>query len=352
MLRIRSSLRWLSVLLALGFLAAGCGEDVNEPAVTEDDDVNLEDPLGGYEATDEPELENDPYLTEMVIADALAGDPMADDPVIQEAIRDTVNHDLYVVRMAWGILPQSEATGVPEPQEEVDWTGSLTVTEGNILALRTIFFEPRLGDGIVRPRTSRDTLEFVSKTYEYFDGLLFIVAIPAAENDGTEQLSFNTGPFTHSWSFAELDSLNELHESNVEGRDVSIISFKRVPGACERGFVMGRWSDSPRNELGMFRGVWMNYSGRARGFLRGHYGVRGGEHLMFGKYFERGGDFRGFIRGTYSHIGLNFGRFHAFWLDPSEVEVGAMRGHWTSIPRSRRGFFMGHWSVNCMEDDG
>jgi hypothetical protein len=348
----------LLVLVATLFLAgaflSGCSEDTQtapgEP--TEDfSNLDLEDPYGGYTATDEPELASDPYLADLASAGALAEDPLLDSPEVSDAVDGSPSYNLYVIRLTWGVLPQGDGGAVTEDGEDVDWSGTISSTNGTLVALRRILFEPR-EDHIVYPREDPTVLEFVSQTHGHFDGLLLLLAVPVEEDDGSGLLTFETGPFTQSWTYAELDSLNEIYDAEVAGHQVSIVSFRREPGACEAGFVVGHWHGDGLGR-GVFRGIWMAYDGQAHGFLRGHYGARpGGPNVVYGKYFDGDGNFLGFIRGSYIITGRTFGRFRAVWLDADDQKAGGMRGHWAHIPRTRRGFFVGSWFTNCMEDEG
>ncbi|MBU1701837.1 MAG: hypothetical protein KJ970_03200 [Candidatus Eisenbacteria bacterium] len=349
----KRTLLYLGFILFVGLLVAGCGDDVNqpEPGAAGDDysDLELNDPNGGYIETDEPEIVSDPFLMDLVGSEGYADDPLQDDPDILEALADSSLYDLYVIRAAWGVLPVADEASLGDAPE-VDWSGSFTCSEGALLALRKIRFER--DDRFVRPRTAPDTLEFVSSTFGHFDAVLILLAIKSDESDGTETLTLTTEPFTHTWTLADLDSLNEVYGTSIVDHQVSIVSFSREAGSCERGFVMGQWKGD-REDRGVFRGVWLGYNGTAYGFLKGHYGQRNRtQPVLFGKYFDGDGDFLGFIRGSYSHREPNSGRFRALWIDPDDVELGGMSGHWVSVPAARRGFFNGRWGIKCEDNDG
>ena len=341
------------LLLFAGVLLAGCGResvDTSQAAGVEDDysNLELEDPLGGYEATDEPGLSNDGLLGDLVSSETLAGDPVAEEPSVSDALSGASDYNLYVVRLLWGVLPQEEASDLPpDAAPDVDWSGSLATTSGAIVALRTLRFDR--GDEIVRPREDPQVLQFLSETHGHVDGLLIAVAVPADEDDGAGALTLETAPFSMSWSYAELDSANAIYESDVARHEVSLVSMKREAGACVQGFVMGNWHGDSLGR-GVFRGVWLSFDGTFMGYLRGHYGVRSdGPNVLYGKFFDAGGGFDGFIRGSYTIERRNAGRFRAAWLDGSEHPTGFMKGHWTHVPRTRRGFFMGRWGSSCGE---
>lgn len=349
----KASLRWLSLLLIIGALAAGCSDEVNIPSSGEGDfsDLELEDPTGGYAATDEPELASDPLLGDFAGAEGSADDPVALDPEVAAALSGHPGFNLYFVRLIWGVLPQEDVGDLNDLSGGplVNWSGSLQVTDGTIVALRKILFDR--GDFIVRPREDPKLLEFVSGIDGHYDGLLIAVAIPIDEDDGTSTLSFTAEPFEHSWTFTELDSLNEIYDTEVPEHEVSVISTKRQPGTCLQGFVMGRW----RGDLtgrGRFEGVWISFDGSAMGFLRGHYGTApNGRNVLHGKYFDSEGRFLGFIHGGYAGRRPHAGVFRALWVDPDETEDGFMKGHWVHVPRTNRGFFQGRWGTNCLGDD-
>ncbi len=363
--------RWIGpvvvTLAIIGLLATGCSEDSSRPdpngTVTEVPD--LDDPLGGYTAQDEQPAFGDPDLAESGAAEIPYQDEMEEDPDItgwSDARPDSVR--AYVVTLLWGQLDADPAsTDDPGDDPEIpvtDWSGSAELSRGGLLLRSVIAFEQ--GDYIVRPRTDRTRIDWVSYTTVSFDGLRLLVYQPLDEENTGEDDELTIQAGTHEWIF-QVNDLAELEfEEAVDdlGNKFSIRAFYVEPTVCSRGFLGGAWvlPDSVVDQ-GNFRGRWVSVNGLLAGYLRGHYGINSeGRKVFFGKYIALDGTFLGFLRGGWDRVGIEEGssisprhRVHGWfrgdWLDAEEVVVGRLRGHWRSRQGTGGGVFEGVWSSGC-----
>ncbi|MFH2057235.1 MAG: hypothetical protein ABIJ61_14855 [bacterium] len=311
-------------LLALAlFVVQGCSNDVTE-AETTDDVLNLTDTYGGYQPTSESPGFGDPELLSLEESEP-ADDPMANSPLVDSLYR-MFQRDVYSVELLWGNLQyDSTATML------TDWSGSLSVERGAVVAARLIQFEA--DDHLIRPRPNGQTLEWASQTSVHYDGILVFVYDPQPDSFPTENtLTLTTAPCSRTFTLSELASLSEIVE--VGDDEVSINAFQTTPLDCGEGFMAGRWIRLP-NERGTFQGHWISRDGYALGHVRGHFGIdASGENVLFGKWIGIGGGFRGLLRGT--------------WGYESAVEVdsaasGWFNGRWDNAAGTRLGDFGGNW---------
>ncbi|MFQ6008234.1 MAG: hypothetical protein ACE5K8_04705, partial [Candidatus Zixiibacteriota bacterium] len=302
---------------------------------------------------------------------------------------DSVISDLqsgyYHMRIVWGRLHYDSTV-----TEVTDWTGSLSVSRGIEVIRRVIRFEPGQ-DYIVRPRTSPQVIEWVSKTTVHHDGIAVDIFVPPEIIilDSTEvavvdslgdtsyvivvdtvfpepvTVSFETGPYSRSFKLEELRSLDTI----VYLDDFNAVAFgafelHRYP--CPRGFLAGKWGFDEDGQ-GRFRGVW--WSRRPQmlgwfisGYLRGHFGKnQAGLNVFFGKWISATGGFKGFLKGTYGHwpvwvdnpatIMWSGGWFVGRIYNAYHEEIGVLGGCYRSAPWEKDGFFQGRWKLHCNSMD-
>lgn len=357
---MKASMQMLLALLALPLflLAAGCGE--NSPADTngtpgEEENLDLESEFGGYTATDEGVAFGDEDLAKEADDGEPADDPVEDEPEVQQ-LRDRLATNAYYLRIAWGMLEGDSS--VTEP---TDWSGSLRLDTGAIVAERILRFEPE--DHIVRPRTNRELLEIVSETGPHWDGVLVTILDPE-DTLATEEnkVAIALGPFELTLTMSELTSIDTIFDVDVAGNQVAITGGLLEDLPCERGFLSGAWIRSDF-EGGAFRGRWTTVRGLGRGFMQGHWGVNDdGVNVFFGKYIGEGGEFRGLLRGRWGH-GQNRGGgwLRGYWYDEEGAPLGTLHGawkhEWRGAPQAEAkrpdGFFHGRWKEACgpIDDD-
>jgi hypothetical protein len=349
-------MRAILALLALPLflLAAGCGE--NSPVDTENGNpgdeqmTDLNSEFGGYTATDESPAFGDDELAKLAEDGEPAEDPVADQPEYTE-LREHPTTDVYYLRLAWGMLEGDSANTVV-----TDWSGSLRLDRGAIVAERVLLFEGE--DHIVRPRTERTLLEIVSQTKPHWDGVLVTILDPEDTLQSAEnQLAIALGPFELTLAMSELASIDTIIDVDGIGNQVSITGALVVDPPCARGFLSGVW-DRTDFEGGTFRGRWTTVRGWASGFVRGHWGVNDdGMNVFFGKYIGEDGEFRGFLRGRWGRAdGRGAGWFRGYWYDADGEPFGTLHGAWKhewrghpaeTDNRRPNGFFHGRWKEAC-----
>jgi hypothetical protein len=359
--RLLSSMALLLVtVLALG----GCGKESTFPGGSPTAETpNLEEDLGGLTATNEAPAFGDPALAASASTEAPAEDAMAADPtIVRWAAGDSPR--TFAATLLWGVLaedPSRGATNIDTGETPAtDWSGHLSVNRGGIVVRSSIAFEP--GDFIVRPRTDRKLVEWVSHTTTSFDGIRVVIQQPLVDGQATEQDSLTIVAGTHVWHSLvnDLADMELTEDVDDQGDKFSIRSFLVEPGSCARGFLGGTWNlPVDPDSMGTFRGRWVSRDGLVTGFVRGHYGINeGGTRVLFGKYTDESGVFQGFLRGTWERVGReggpqmsnhmrHFGTFRAEILDGERRPNGITRGQWRAIPGSGSGFFDGRWARGC-----
>ncbi len=369
----------LSLILG-ALLISGCSKE-SAPLTSNDMGLNFEDEFGGYDASNEaPGFGDETILSEMSEDAEVA----VDDPEfsIQFATLDTLPIvKVYAMKILWGQLEFDSTV-----TEMTDWSGSLTIANGAIRIASLIRFEWPY-DHIVRPRTDRSKLEWVSQTAPHFDGILVWLYDLSDSLGLTENtVTFQTGPYTRTFTMSELDSLSEIIEVDELGNEVSFDARYLETPDCGYGFLGGRWVFKENNR-GIFYGRWVNWSGMAMGHLRGHWGINSaGEKVFFGKWIGRGGEFKGLLRGNWDYDSNEEcadcppkGIFDGVWADRNGVIRGHLGGRWAAfppppdngnanngnhgnggnmggmndeiagIPGHHRGFFLGRWDKFCPE---
>ncbi len=295
--------------------------------------------FGGLAPTSESPAFGDPMLMTM------AGDDDAHDNLSSSPDIDSLNHqagvNVFSVEFKWGHLQlDSTETAV------TDWSGSLTIQRGAIIAVRTIGFDA--GDYLVLPRHQRTELDWVSHTKQSFDGILVYVYDPTGGQYYGNNLTFTTAPYTHTFNTSQLDSLSEL--VNVGNNQVSINALKLTQADCSAGFLNGRFIRSEADrDTGKFLGLWVSRGGLLFGHFKGHFGVRDdGTRVLFGKWISAGppdesdaaGTFRGLLKGQWGYdanvdpVLLNHGWFQGDIYDRSLTVIGHFNGTWVAVAPS------------------
>ncbi|MGB5105790.1 MAG: hypothetical protein WBP29_04920 [Candidatus Zixiibacteriota bacterium] len=352
-MKIQVKLLFFAVTAAFTLWLTGCSD--NEVAPQQNEDVNLTDNFGGYKATNEQPAFGDPEIA------SLEGSEEANDPMMGTSEVDSIMHlpdvDVYSAEFLWGHLElDSSETAV------TDWSGSITVARGAIIAVRLIRFDA--GDYIIRPRFLRSELKFVSMTRPSFDGLLVYVYNPTPTLfDSENTLTFASGPYTRTFTMTELGGISEIVD--VDNNQFSINGFKVERLECGDGFFEGKWvRPSSERGRGSFVGRWISQDGLMLGHVHGHFGTRDdGSQVLFGKWISVAGVFRGFLRGEWG-IGTEEdpAATHKGWTEGEifnreEVVVGDFNAIWVARQHpgngnnndraAKHGYFRGQWSQIC-----
>ncbi len=362
----------IMVPVALMLVVVGCSGDSTTSAPAEEPELNLTDEFGGYKATDESPAFGDADIVALG-EDESANDPMANSAEVEQ-IRQLAEVDVYSVELLWGKLEfDSNETVV------TDWSGKLSVERGAIVAVRLIKFEG--GDFLIRPRTSRTELAFQSFTLPAYDGILVYVYDPEPSTfDSENTLTFDTEPYSQTYSMSELADLQEIVD--VGNNQVSVTAMKLDRLECGEGYLEGRWIRQGRDgKRGNFYGRWIGADGRSAGHIRGHFGERDGEQVFFGKWISLGGQFRGLLKGTWGYGNDEMpdadylGWFRGIYADAGGAELGELQGGWVARNpavgpaddefepgdfgqddrngrHAGRGYggFRGQWNANCDEE--
>jgi hypothetical protein len=229
----------------------------------------------------------------------------------------------------------------PTATEPRVWDGKLQISRGAMVVRRTIAFEDRTDQ--VLPRVARDVLAFESTTLPRADGLALTLYDPDPANAESLKLTYElkNRNVSHVFDLAELDNGPIVLDAG-DGNKIVVASRRRAD-RCDHGFLRGRWH-ALTPHAGHFVGLVLNADGEPAGHVRGIYGERrNGDSVMFGKFINREGGFRGIVRGTYD------GRhFDARWLDRGG-DHGVMHGVYFPGPNVRAGGFLGRWAETSCE---
>ncbi len=306
-----------------------------------DEPVSLEAENGGYDTEDEAPMFGLESMGQYT------ADEDADDPTLseeEEAIAETdPEAEVYLLRIVWGNL-ELNAREEREGGEEtivLDWDGTLTLNGGGALVLkRTILFESH--DAIV-DETNRKLVEWISHTGPHVDGLLVKVIYLPDPGITEPAITFTTDLVTQTIPIADLDHYNEIVTIDEDGHGVAFTALRIDDDDCPEGFLEGKWHDRPSDRPGgIFRGRVLSETGRLNGHIRGHYGVREGEQVFFGKYVNEFGLFRGILEGTYGD-----GAFEGDWLAAAGTLEGTLDGKYVTGEEVDSGFFQGFWEAVC-----
>lgn len=361
----------LLAVLAFGVTFAGCSSDDPSPVAGGDDDVSgtesldtldLDEAYGGLSFSDEAEAFGDDELLSAAMVEEAAAlsedeeDSLTDDdPTLDRpGIRRTY------VKILWGQLDgEFDPDTDRSDQALLDWSGSVKVTEGVVALKRTILFERPRDHRL--PRSTRDSLAWVSHTGPHFDGILICVMSPVEDGVAQGELILETPQFRTSLSIDTLDGYEQFTEVDAEGNAVAIRAAVIEPQGCAAGFLAGFWKgveDRPETdaiERGVFRGRFVGQAGMTTGFLKGFYGLNSeGERVMAGKFIGRNGRVRGLVAGTWTpdESGDGMGTFEARWVNRNGLRMGVLAGVYQAHEAEGRGdgFFEGRYHEIC--DDG
>lgn len=326
----------LALLLATSTFA--CVDNAD----TGTDDANevtsaLELENGGLDTDDEAPMFGDDlaYQAAAIESDAAFADPMAQDASVA-AIENQVGGARHRVLIAWGRMPAD-----PNVTTGRNWSGSLALSRGALVIGRTIGFEEATDR--VLPRQSRDRVDFQSATRPWADGFVLRVLDPDPAQ-GALRLTYTSADAATNLDL-DLSQLaaGPLSLDAGDGNRVVAIAL-RENDACDHGFMRGRWV-ALRPGLGVYRGVVADADGDVAGHIRGIWGQRrNGDHVMFGKFIDTAGRFRGILAGTYEN-----GHFRTRWIVRSG-DHGVAGGVYFDAPDVRGGMFVGRWAeTSCAQ---
>jgi hypothetical protein len=303
--------------------------------------TSLEQSNGGFDTADEPPAFGaDAELKAAAIeADADVTDSLSADPTATSLDRaSTVNG--FRMTVVWGKLPADR-----DATESRDWSGTLKISHGGLLVRHTIGFEDATDK--LLPRPSLDTVAFQSVTKPFIDGLALSVlnSTPTTTSALTLTYAPADGSTAYTLDLAQLVNGPIVVDAG-NGFKIIAIGHRRQADPCDRGFMRGRWHVISPN-LGRFLGVVTDEDGARIGHVRGVFGQRrNGEPVLFGKFIDREGHFRGILAGTYGN-----GEYRARWIDRGG-DHGVARGAYFPGATERSGGFLGRWAeTSCASGD-
>ncbi|HEX3758668.1 MAG TPA: hypothetical protein VHW23_08170 [Kofleriaceae bacterium] len=316
-------------------LDRGSGDD------SQDVSSELEQPNGGFDTADEaPTFGATADFTAAAIeSDSAVTDPLAGDPTTTAT--DAASADLgFRMLLVWGKMPADKDATVSR-----DWSGSLKVSRGGLIVRRTIAFEDKTDK--LLPRVSLDAVSFQSVTRPYVDGLALTVldpTSPTATDSQTLTYTSTDGATVYSFDLAQL-AAGPIVVDAGDGFKMVAIGVHRQASACDRGFMRGRWHALSAN-LGRFLGVVTDENGAPAGHVRGVYGERrNGDSVVFGKFIDLAGHFRGLLTGSFAD-----GQYQARWLD-RQGDHGTAHGVYFAGATATSGQFLGRWAESSCTTD-
>lgn len=330
----------LPLALLLTLPAAAC---VDNAGGGDSQDVSsaLEQPNGGFTTADEaPEFGAQADFTAAAIeSDSVAADTLAGDPATT-AIDSASAAAGFRMILVWGKIPADKDATVSR-----DWTGSLEVSRGGLIVRRTLGFEDKTDQ--LLPRAALDTVSFQSVTRPYVDGLaLTVLDPPSPTATGSQMLTYTSadGASVYTFDLSQL-ATGPIVVDAGDGFKMVAIGVHRQTAACDRGFMRGRWHALSAH-LGRFLGVVTDENGAPVGHVRGVYGQRrNGDSVMFGKFIDLEGHFRGILAGTFDN-----GQYQARWID-RQGDHGTAHGAYFEGATATSGHFLGRWAESSCTAD-
>lgn len=343
---MKFSLAMFGTLMLALVLMAGC--ELFSPDQSDSDRPAEISEFGGFTASDEAPAFGDIDLLKGYPEDEPFDDDMEDDPEVRNAKKDR-RAKQYALRIIWGNVERRDSTLADAEDCTVsDWSGMIEVDGGVAIIKRLILFEP--GDSIVRPRGGPRKVQWVSYTKDHVDGLLLkIIDLPdPPPREVRNTLAITTPFYTGEIALADLEDYREFviyDDCNA----ISIVATCIEPLHCPKGFMEGRWA-AETDTSGYFKGAWIGNQGTLMGHLRGVYGIREGQRVLFGKWISTSGDFQGLLRGRWTPIDGEDGPdgfFEGRWVDENLNPEGFFRGHYAICPDNNAGTFHGRWIKDC-----
>lgn len=333
-------LHTLTLALLMTLPAAACLDHSGSDGDAQDVSSALEQPNGGFDTADEPPQfgAQADFTAAGIEADVRVTDTLASDPTAAAMDRASVASGARVI-VVWGKIPADRDATVSR-----DWTGSLKISRGGLLVRGTIAFEDRTDK--LLPRASLDTVSFASVTRPFVDGLALTVLDPTPTTASAQTLTYTSvdGSKVYTFDLAQLTAGPIVVDAG-DGFKMVAVGVHRQADACDRGFMRGRWHALTAN-LGRFLGVVTDENGVPVGHVRGVYGQRrNGDSVLFGKFIDQDGHFRGILVGTFAD-----GEYHARWLDRGG-DHGTAHGVYFAGPTQSAGHFLGRWAeTSCAAD--
>jgi hypothetical protein len=294
--------------------------------------------------------------------------------------------ETYFLKVRWGQIFRNRGEERDEKEEInrawMNWSGSLTASEGSLTLVKTILFE-RNGENVpedmVHPRTNRKVIAFDSYTKPHYDGLIVKYQYCASDNGGIpvsllpadgiavvptpvlpaddilpvpspRVITFSAPglvpePFSKTWTLAELKRINQFYENVDANHDAfQIVSLMRDERCKDmKGEIHGVWF-KVNERFGQIKGRVVSANGDAIGHIKGFYGKANdaGEQKIVAKFIAHDGTFKGIIIGTGKD-----GTFSADIFNRERVKVGTITGRYKEGNSRRKGTFSAIFELVC-----
>ena len=326
----------LPLALLLASTTVACTTDESSPTENESEIADaLELDNGGFDTSDEaPMFALEARFEEAALeADRPVVDSMRDDTEMRALEAAPANRRIDIVVM-WGRF-RADAN----PPTRRDWGGRLAMSGVNAVAAhRAIGFEDATDR--VLPRQFRNTIEFESVTAPRTDGLaLRIVDTRGPNSTDALTLTYHRAN-SHEMYALDIDAIVGGNVVVVDAGDGDQIVAMARPHRddCDDGFFRGRWhAVSPRAST--FLGAVLNSDGEIVGHMQGISGTRrNGDPVIFGKWVNREGQYRGMFRGE-----VEAGQFRAKLVDRAGNTEGEIAGAFRAGDSLRHGGLAGRW---------
>ncbi len=343
---MRCSLVLLGGLILTTALMTGC--DVSSPDDNASSQPSEISEYGGFTTTNEAPGFGDDGLIQSFPEDRSFEDEMENDPDVKNGENDRRARQ-YALRIIWGNAERRDSSLADvAPCPASNWSGMLEIDGGVAIVNRLILFEP--GDSVVRPRRGPKKVEWVSYTADHVDGLLLeIIDLPdPPPTESKNTLTITTPFYSREIALADLEDYREFVVYD-DCNAISVVATRIEPLGCPKGFLEGRWVTAT-DTSGYFKGAWIGQHGTLMGYLRGIYGIRDGERVLFGKWISKSGDFQGLLRGTWTHLESADGPdgvFEGRWVDENLEIKGFFRGLYATCMDDTTGTFHGRWMKDC-----
>jgi hypothetical protein len=238
----------------------------------------------------------------------------------------------FYLRLAWGLL-----AGDRQARDWVDWSGSLSVSEGTVQLSHLTYFE-RSDRPDAQPEPDR--IGWTSRTKPHFDGLVARVELPS--DDAT--VTVDTPLFHHTFRANELTGGDDaIFPVDAEGHAVSVSSIPA--SSCAGGFTLGYLRPATRAGWVAFGGRVTDRSGRFTGTVRFRELEDG---TVQGRVTDADGRETAKVRGTVVRTS-DGGSISAELIDASGRTLGSLTGLFENPSYGLRGAFQGSFEQTCEE---
>jgi hypothetical protein len=239
----------------------------------------------------------------------------------------------FYLRLAWGRLA---GEGRTPATAAVDWSGSVSVSEGTVALSRLNYF-----DSDSRPEAQGEggRIAWVSHLQPRFAGLVARVELPS--DDAT--VTVDTPLFRHTFRASELTGGDDaVFPVDAEGHAVSVST---IPASkCPGGFTLG-YAQPAKDGTVVFGGRTTDRTGKFTGVFRFR---ELGDGTLSGAALDLDGRELARVRGTIVR-NSDGGSFSAELIGANGHPLGSLTGLFDDPSYASRGAFQGSFEQACEE---